>query len=124
GEAWIFAGDSTLPTDVEEEGHEELVELNILDQNYPNPFNSVTIISFKVHGKQKTENSPIRTTLKIYNLKGQLVRVLVDEVLNPGEYRVSWGGRNDQGKEVASGVYFFKLKAGEFIQTKKMVLIR
>ena len=124
GEAWIFAGDSTLPTDVEEEGHEDLVEFNILEQNYPNPFNSVTIISFKVHGKQKTENSPIRTTLKIYNLKGQLVRVLVDEVLNPGEYRVSWGGRNDQGKEVASGVYFFKLKAGEFIQTKKMVLIR
>lgn len=122
GEAWIFAGDSTLSTDVQEE-EEYLVEFNMLEQNYPNPFNSSTIIRFTVHCKQRTENGPVRTTLKIYNIRGQLVRTLVNEELNHGEYRVSWDGKNNQGKEVSSGVYFYRLKTGEFVQTKKMVLI-
>jgi len=124
GEAWIFAGDSTLPSDVEEEEGQVLAKFSILEQNYPNPFNSSTTIPFTVHGKQKTENGPIPTTLKIYNIRGQLVKTLVDEELNPGEYKVSWDGENTQGKEVASGVYFYRLKTGEFVQTQKMVLIR
>jgi hypothetical protein len=107
---------------------EEIIETStgplLLNQNYPNPFNSITTISFSVHGKRKTENGPIRTTLKIYNIQGQLVRTLVDEELNPDGYRVSWDGENNQGKEVASGVYFYRLKADEFFQVKKMVLIR
>ncbi len=53
---------------------------------------------------------PIRTTLKIYNILGQLVRTLVDEEKLPGRYEVVWDGKDDRGKEVTSGVYFYRLE--------------
>lgn len=123
GEAWIFAGDSTLPSDVEEE-EEQVVNFSILHQNYPNPFNSATVIHYTVKSSQKTENRPVHTTLRIYNILGEEVRELVNTIQLEGSYRVVWDGRNNQGKEVASGVYFYRLKAGDFVQTKKMILIR
>jgi hypothetical protein len=95
-----------------------------LSQNYPNPFNSFTTIPFAVHGKQKTENSPIPTTLKIYNILGEEVRTLIDEKKKEGEYKVVWDGKDDKGKEVSSGIYFYVLKCGQYKQTKKMILIK
>ena len=95
-----------------------------LKQNYPNPFNATTLIPFTVHGKQKTENGPIPTSLKIYNIRGELVRILTNEKKNGGEHQVTWDGKNEKGEEVASGIYFYKLKAGNFSQTKKMILLR
>jgi hypothetical protein len=91
-----------------------------LSHNYPNPFNPVTSIQYTVHSRQ----TPIPTTLKIYNIRGQLVRTLVDEPKGPGTYQVIWDGRSDQGKAVASGVYLYRLQVGDFSQTKKMVLIK
>lgn len=93
-------------------------------QNYPNPFNNTTLIPFRVNSKRLTVNSPITTTLKIYNIKGQVVRMLVDEEKPPGEYQVTWDGKNETGKEVASGVYFCRLKVGDLAQSKKLVLIK
>jgi hypothetical protein len=88
-----------------------------LSQNYPNPFNATTVILYSL---QKNAN----VKLVIYNLRGQKVKTLVDEQKPAGEYQITWDGKNDSGEEVASGVYFYKLSAGEFSETKKMVLLR
>jgi hypothetical protein len=109
---------------VPEESNQVSMYRFLLNQNYPNPFNSSTTIPFTVHGEQKTENVFLLTTLKIYNIRGELVRTLMEDRLRPGMYEVSWDGKNKQEKWVASGVYFYRLEAGELIQTKKMVLIR
>lgn len=89
-----------------------------LSQNYPNPFNPVTSIRFIVG------SGPTHTTLKIYNLCGQLVRTLVNEEKAPGTYSVTWDGKNNSGKHVASGIYLYQLKSNNFEDTKQMALIR
>jgi hypothetical protein len=91
---------------------------NELRQNYPNPFNPVTTIRYQV----KTAG-PV--TLKVYNVAGQLVRTLVDETVEAGRvYEVTWRGQNDAGHDVSSGVYFYKLVASDYVETKKMVLLK
>jgi len=88
-----------------------------LSQNYPNPFNPTTTIEYSI-----AEDSHV--TLKIYNLSGQLVKTLVYEYQTPGHYAITWYGDNDTGQEVASGVYFYHFKAGDFVSTKKMVVLK
>ncbi len=92
-----------------------------LSQNYPNPFNGSTAIHYHfpaISGQQSA------VSLKIYNLLGQEVKTLVDEKLKPGRYEAVWNGRNNNGMDVASGIYFYQLKAGKFSQTRKMLLLR
>jgi uncharacterized delta-60 repeat protein len=93
-----------------------------LSQNYPNPFNPATTIKFKVKGSRF--KVPVPTTLKIYDILGQKVRTLVDESKFTGDYTVQWDGKNDKGEQLASGVYFYQLKAGEYTYSKKMVLLK
>ena len=69
-------------------------------------------------------HGPIHITLTIYNMLGQKVRTLVNESKEPGTYEVIWDGKDKRGDKVASGVYFYKLKAGDFSQTRKMVLMK
>jgi len=74
-------------------------------------------------------NSPIHTTLKIYNVLGEEMRTLVDRKQKGGRYEVSWDGKDKEGREVGSGIYFYQLrvqgqKGGVAQKTKKMVLIR
>ncbi|MCK4223534.1 MAG: T9SS type A sorting domain-containing protein [candidate division Zixibacteria bacterium] len=92
-----------------------------LAQNYPNPFNPETRIKYTVDSRQ-THSIPI--TLKIYNILGQLVKTLVDEAQEPGRYEVIWDGKDEEGNDVVSGIYFYQLTTGEFSQTKKMILIK
>ena len=89
----------------------------MLYQNYPNPFNPNTEIKFDL-----PENTHV--VLNIFNTLGQKVTTLVDEVRAAGAYRVLWDGKNSSGMNVASGVYVYQLKAGGFVNAKKMVLIR
>jgi hypothetical protein len=96
-------------------------ELSLL-QNYPNPFNPATRIQFRVGSLQS--GAPIHTTLVIYNILGQKVRILVDEEKLPGDYQVIWDGKSDEGKDVSSGIYFYVLKTEGLTLTKKMTLIR
>jgi hypothetical protein len=96
-------------------------ELSLL-QNYPNPFNPATRIQFRVGSLQF--GVPTHTTLVIYNILGQKVRILVDEEKSPGGYQVIWDGKSDEGKDVSSGIYFYVLKTEDLTQTKKMTLIR
>jgi hypothetical protein len=93
-----------------------------LSQNYPNPFNPTTKIQFRVGSLEFRD--PLNTTLKIYNILGQIVRTLVDEEKAPGNYNVVWDGKDDSGKEVSSGIYFYQLKTADYTFTKKMVLLR
>ncbi|MBN1352336.1 T9SS type A sorting domain-containing protein [candidate division KSB1 bacterium] len=88
-----------------------------LSQNYPNPFNPETIIDYQIP-------VPDAVSLKIFNSLGQEVRSLVDEKKAAGFYKLEWDGKDAYGLPVASGVYFRKLQAGQYIQMKKMVMMR
>jgi hypothetical protein len=91
-----------------------------LTQNIPNPFNPSTVIGYTVAG-----SDPVgRVTIKIYNLRGSLVRTLVDRSHLPGTYTVQWDGRGYDGRELPSGVYFYRLNAAGINITRKMVLLR
>jgi hypothetical protein len=91
---------------------------NRLAQNVPNPFNPSTVIEFTVK-----ERAPV--TLRVYNVRGQLVKTLVNDTRAPGiTHRVEWNGRNDAGQEVASGVYFYRLVTKGFTKTRKMVVLK
>ena len=143
---YIQAGDRCLFT-IEGEGALDSVEISISDsegnlvgvktiyeqrstlphayslsQNYPNPFNPVTIIRFKVEGGRS--KVPIPITLKVYNILGQLVRILVDEEKLPGTYQVVWDGKDQNKEEVSSGIYFYRLKASDYVEAKKMILLK
>ena len=82
---------------------------------YPNPFNPTTTISFSIKEKAPVE-------LVIYNILGQKVRTLVNQSLEPGEHSIVWNGTDNKGRSVASGIYFYRMKAGNYSETKKMVL--
>lgn len=88
-----------------------------LGQNQPNPFNPSTDISFSL---------PIAGQVKlvVYNILGAEVATLVDEVRSAGVHRVSWNGTNSSGQQVASGIYLYRLTAGDFAATKKMLLLK
>ncbi|MFC1614089.1 FlgD immunoglobulin-like domain containing protein [Gemmatimonadota bacterium] len=88
-------------------------------QNVPNPFNPSTSISYTV-----PEGSTVKVFLEIFNLRGQLVQILVDEVREAGDYSVIWDGTNKTGQKISSRVYFYHLRAGDFVQTRKMVLLK
>lgn len=89
-----------------------------LSQNFPNPFNTTTTIQYQLPKESKVR-------IVIYNPLGQQVRVLMERKLQaPGTYLIFWDGKDGQGWEVASGVYLCQLQAGEFVQTRKIVVMR
>lgn len=85
--------------------------------NYPNPFNPSTIISYSVPAECQVE-------LEIYNVKGQLVKTLVNGTSPAGEFKVTWQGVDNSGNKVGSGIYFSRLKTGKEVLNKKMVLLK
>jgi parallel beta-helix repeat protein len=88
-----------------------------LDQNRPNPFNPVTFIGYAVPRQ-------CRVRIAVYDLNGRLVRVLTDEARGAGEYQATWDGRNERGQDVGSGVYFCRMEAGSFSETRKLVILK
>ena len=87
------------------------IEINV----YPNPFNSSTLISYlNIEGGE----------IEIYNIAGQKVKTLVDETLPAGHRTIIWDGTNDRGEALSSGVYFYRVVAGENVVTKKMMLMK
>ena len=95
----------------------EAPETFALSQNYPNPFNAGTLIEFDLPTKAWIE-------LMVFDLQGQPVRVLVHSQKEEGHHKVYWDGLDDQGKSVASGVYFYRLKSGHLSQVNKLVLTK
>ena len=88
-----------------------------LNQNYPNPFNPVTTISFSL--PEATD-----VTLDVFNIMGQKVATLVNGPMEAGEHQIQWDGKVEGSGSVATGVYFYRLQAGEFVETKKMLLLK
>jgi len=97
----------------------EIIARNELLDNYPNPFNPETTISFYLSSRS-TES----TELLIYNVKGQKVKTLICETLQAGYHSVIWNGTDDKGNNLVSGIYFYKMKNGRYISTKKMILMK
>jgi hypothetical protein len=89
----------------------------ILSDNYPNPFNPETQIGYYLPKVSHVK-------LEIFNILGQRIRTVIDEDQTVGQKEITWNGTNEKGEQVASGVYFYRLQAKDFVQTKKMVLMR
>ena len=94
-----------------------LPEAFYLEQNYPNPFNPETTIKFALAGKS-------HVTIQIYNVLGQVVRTLVDRPMEAGFYSMKWDATSDSGQRVSSGVYIIRFKAGDVVQTRRMLLMK
>jgi hypothetical protein len=100
---------------VEHDHHLEKPKSFALYQNFPNPFNSSTEIKYQIA-------KGIHVTLEVYNILGERVKILVDKTRTPGHYTVQWNGRNEEGREVSSGVYWYRIITGDFVRIRQMVL--
>jgi len=100
-----------------DENFESLPRQFALHDNYPNPFNPETRIRFEIGNQENVQ-------LIIYDMLGHKVRTLVNDNYDPGMYVINWDGMNDNHQPVSSGPYLYRIKAGEFIDHKKMILIR
>ncbi|MFC1726444.1 fibronectin type III domain-containing protein [candidate division KSB1 bacterium] len=114
-EVFTFTVDTSVTVGIEEETTVPVVFK--LYNNYPNPFNPYTTIKFDLP-------SYSGVTLKVYNILGQEIKTLVSEKMTAGSYKIIWNGRNNYGMQVSSGVYFYRIIAGQYIQTKKMVFLK
>ena len=105
------------------DGRQLIPDVLEIKQSYPNPFTNFTTIEYDVPSDQNV-------VIRIFNIRGQIVKTLVDEDKSPGYYSIVWDGTNDSGDEVSSGVYFCQMytpknpNGGQFIKAKKMVKIR
>jgi|GEM_PF-2770313 len=90
-------------------------------QNYPNPFNPSTQVRFDIPG---VAGETVNAIVNIYNSRGKLARRLIEDSLQPGQYRIHWDGRNDDGVSLPSGIYLLYIKAGSHAETIKMVLTK
>jgi flagellar hook assembly protein FlgD len=90
---------------------------NVSVTNYPNPFNSETTISYSI---------PLNdiVSIEIYNNQGKKIKTLVNEYQASGNHSVVWNGKDDKGKAVSNGIYYYNIKAGKFFSSKKMVLTK
>ena len=88
-----------------------------LAQNYPNPFNPSTIIRFGLPVAEKV-------TIKVYDVLGREVKTLINEELRPGYQQVEWDGTNNYGSRVSSGIYIYRMVAGKFVKTMKMMMLK
>jgi N-acetylmuramoyl-L-alanine amidase len=87
-----------------------------LAQNYPNPFNPETTIQFQIARESHTK-------IIIYNLLGHQVKVLTDKTYQPGVFELTWNGKNEHGKKVPSGIYFYRMETDGFVDVKKMLVL-
>ena len=89
-----------------------------LEAAFPNPFNPRTTIAFEVLGQTAT-------SLRVFDLQGRLVRTLLsDQTFPRGRHEAIWNGRDDTGRRVASGTYFYRLEAGDYSETKRVALVK
>ena len=90
-----------------------------LNQNYPNPFNPSTTIDFDIGGTGSQS-----VTLQVFDVSGRRVKLLVNEPLSAGSYTISWNGRDEKGQPVPSGIYFYRLTAGEYVDAKRLIMVK
>ncbi|HRP93821.1 MAG TPA: T9SS type A sorting domain-containing protein [Ignavibacteriaceae bacterium] len=96
----------------------------MLSQNYPNPFNPITTIIYSIPNTTLSGVEGSRVQLKIYDVLGKEIATLVNEEKTAGSYEIEFNSHSGEGRNLTSGVYFYTLRAGSFVQTKKMILIK
>jgi len=109
---WI-GSDTTSCIDAIVEAH----GITSLLGNFPNPFNPVTTIRFTIGNVENV-------VINVYNVRGQRVRTLLNEYREPGLHSVVWNGTDDSGRAVGSGIYFYRMVAGENVDTRRMLLMK
>jgi len=109
--AYEFQGEQSIEYDIV-----ETCQINKIS-NYPNPFNPTTIISFNLP-------SDSDVSVEVYNVKGQKVKTLLNEKMTAGQHKVIWNGLNEKNKPVSSGVYLYKVRAGNQESVKRMILLK
>jgi hypothetical protein len=118
-----LSGSESAPSQIveyftsEQEPH-DLPFVNSLKHNYPNPFNPFTTIFFS------TASDEYPTSINIYNIKGQKVITLIDEIIPAGNHQITWNGKNQSQKSAPSGLYLYSMKNGNFSSQKKMIMIK
>ncbi len=105
------------PTDIDDPRENVLPDGYHLSQNYPNPFNAGTVIEFSLPGKT-------HVNIAIFNLLGQKVITLTDGIMSSGIHRIGWDGYDKDGREAATGLYFYRIKTDDFQAIKKMVILK
>jgi len=113
----ILVTEGETVTSVDNPGEDTLPDSFELQQNYPNPFNPTTTITYQVAGTE-------HVVLTVYNMLGEKVATLVDELSAPGRKSVSWDGRDGQGQLVSSGLYIYRLDVGSQALNRKMLLLK
>jgi len=130
---WLYYGDGNKPGNIliylirayvsftSPTGVKQTVELIPsafkLNQNYPNPFNPTTVISYQIAALSKVQ-------IKVYDILGKEIATLVNGQKPAGNYQISWDGTDNFGNKVTSGVYFYRINTDNFVQTKKMILMK
>jgi hypothetical protein len=114
--SWVFCPHDAGSTSVHRRGIQTIPQIIVLEQNYPNPFNPTTVVGYEI--PVVSGQSPV-VSLKVFDLLGREVAVLVNERKAPGGYEVSF-----DASALASGVYFYRLQAGNFVQTRKLLLLQ
>jgi hypothetical protein len=104
-------------TGVGPSGSKDIAETFSLYQNYPNPFNPSTVINFSIGNKGNVR-------LEVFDVLGRLVTTLVNQEMQAGSYRVVWEGNDRDGAKVSSGIYFYRIRAGSFTASKKMLMLK
>jgi len=107
---------TSLVLDVDDDDNLKPLKFN-LEQNHPNPFNSATTIIYSLETRSKVN-------IAIFNILGQKIRTLIDNTESAGYHSVNWDGRDYSGTPVATGIYFYQISAGEYTQTRKMVMLK
>jgi len=115
---WQGAGRAARPTAVEEDPADTTIPQAFhLNQNYPNPFNPTTTISYGLA-------EPSTVLLEMFNVLGQKIRTLVTAHQTAGTYSIQWDACTDDGLPVSSGIYIYRLQAGDFVQVRQMLLLK
>ena len=114
---WVNRGETTGGGPQSGDSARRLPMVYELDQSFPNPTTREALIKYGL-----PKESPVK--LVIYNVAGEVVRELVRDKQKPGYYVATWNGEDSQGRKVSSGVYFYRLEAGDFVKTRKLVVVR
>jgi hypothetical protein len=117
----VYANQTTtqnfIMTAVDNDDNAQIPVATSLNGNYPNPFNPETTISFSL-------KEPAMVSIQIFNVQGKLVNTLVNEERTAGNYTVIWNGKDSGGRNVASGVYYYRMRAGKYSSTRKMIMLK
>jgi len=108
---------SDQPVGVEDDIDSQIPLAFDLKQNYPNPFNPTAIIGYQIPQSN-------HVTLEVYNALGEKVRTLINQVQETGYYQIEWNGKNDAGSQLSSGIYLYRITAGNYVKVMKMILLR